>query len=145
MATFTRDEIEAAYQEYVRIQKAQDWSAFADVFTEDATYVEHEMGTFVGREAIREWLVPTMAPLVGWEYPIQWYAIDESAARVVCYWLNILPNPDGRAEPYEFAGVTILVYAGDSRWSYEEDIYNMKECEAVMADWFAAGGELGAA
>jgi uncharacterized protein (TIGR02246 family) len=143
MATFTRDEIDAAFQDYLRVQRAQDWGAFADVFTEDAVYVEHEMGTFRGRENIREWLVPTMAPLVGWEYPTQWSAIDETEARVVFYWLNVLPNPDGRAEPYQFAGITILIYAGNGLWSYEEDIYNMKECEAVMADWFAAGGQLG--
>jgi ketosteroid isomerase-like protein len=145
MAEFSRDEIEDAFQRYVKLQAEQDWSAYCDIFTDDAVYVEHEMGTFVGPQAIHDWLVPTMEPLVGWEYPIQWHVIDEGAARAVCYWLNILPNVDGRAEPYQFAGVTILTYAGDGKWSHQEDIYNMKECEAVMADWFAAGGQLGEA
>jgi ketosteroid isomerase-like protein len=141
--TFTRDEIDAAFQDYIRLQAEQDWSGYCDIFTDDAVYVEHEMGTFEGRQAIHDWLVPTMEPLVGWEYPIQWYVIDEDAGRAVCYWLNILPNVDGRTAPYQFAGVTILTYAGDAKWSRQEDIYNMKECEAVMADWFAAGGKLG--
>jgi uncharacterized protein (TIGR02246 family) len=143
MASYTRDEIEATFDRYIGLQAAQDWSAYCDIFTDDAVYIEHEMGTFQGREAIREWLVPCMEPLVGWEYPIQWQVIDADAGRVVFYWLNILPNPDGRAEPYQFAGVSILDYAGDGRWSRQEDIYNMKECEAAMADWFAAGGQLG--
>jgi uncharacterized protein (TIGR02246 family) len=145
MAGYDRAEIERHVGHYVDMQAVQDWSAYCDIFTEDAVYVEHAMGTFEGREAIREWLVPCMEPLVGWEYPIQWTMIDEHSGRVVAYWLNVLPNPDGRAEPYQFAGVSVLDYAGDGRWSRQEDIYNMKECEAVMADWFAAGGTLGAA
>jgi ketosteroid isomerase-like protein len=142
---FTRDEIESAFMAWQEVAVAQDWSAYCDFFTDDAIYIEHEMGTYVGREAIREWLVPTMEPLVGWEYPMQWHMIDEGAARLVHYWLNVLPNPDGRAQPYQFAGVSILTYAGDGKWSRQEDIYNMKECEAMMAEWFAAGGQLGEA
>ena len=47
---WTRGELEAAfehYQEQVR-QAAEtgNWSLFADLFTEDATYVEHAYGTF---------------------------------------------------------------------------------------------------
>jgi len=145
MAGYDRAEIEQHVRRYVEMQAVQDWSAYCDQFTDDAVYIEHAMGTFEGRDAIREWLVPCMEPLVGWEYPIQWTMIDEAAGRVVAKWLNVLPNPDGRAEPYQFAGVTILDYAGDGRWCRQEDIYNMKECEAVMAEWFAAGGELGAA
>jgi uncharacterized protein (TIGR02246 family) len=142
---FTRDEIEAAFAAYKKLQAAQDWGAYCAMFTEDAVYVEHEMGTFEGREAIREWLVPVMEPLVGWEYPIQWEMTDENQGRVVFYWLNILPNPDGRADPYQFEGVSILNYAGDGKWSRQEDIYNMKETEQVLAAFFAAGGELGPA
>lgn len=140
---FDRAEIEATFQDYVRLQAAQDWSAYCDIFTDDALYIEHEMGTYHGRQAIHDWLVPTMEPLVGWEYPIQWHMIDEEVGRVVFYWLNILPNPDGRTEPYQFEGVSILDYAGGGKWSRQEDIYNMKECEAMMAEWFAAGGQLG--
>ena len=38
-----------------------DWNDWADLFTEDATYVEHGFGTFGGREAIRRWITETMA------------------------------------------------------------------------------------
>ena len=47
----------------------------------------------------------------------------------------------GRAEPYQFAGITVLEYAGNDKFSYQEDVYNMKECENVMKEWFAAGGK----
>ena len=83
-----------------------------------------------------------MAPFVnaGWDYPLDWSAIDGN--RIIFRWLNRLPNIDNRAEPYQFAGVTVLEYAGNGKFSYQEDIYNMKECERVMKDWFAAGGSL---
>ena len=59
MATFPHDEVEAAFHQYVERGKANDWSAWADQFTDDAEYVEHEMGIFHGREAIREWITTT--------------------------------------------------------------------------------------
>jgi uncharacterized protein (TIGR02246 family) len=139
---FPRDEVEAALARQRAVQDAQDWNGYADLFTDDGVYVEHEMGTFHGREAIRAWLVPTMAPLVdaGWEYPTEWTVIDGD--RVICKWWNRLRNPDGRAEEYQFAGITVLGYAGGGLWSYQEDFYNMKECEKVMAEYFAAGGTM---
>jgi hypothetical protein len=33
--------------------------------------------------------------------------------RIIFRWLNRLPNLDGRTEPYQFAGITVLEYAGD--------------------------------
>ena len=53
-------EVEAAFEVNRRTQERDDWDAYADLFTEDAVYVEHELGTFEGREAIRAWLVPVM-------------------------------------------------------------------------------------
>ena len=63
------------------------------------------MGTFVGREAIREWLVPVMAPLVGWEYPTKWILVGDD--RAVHYWDNIMPTPAGDSGTYLFSGITV--------------------------------------
>ena len=133
-------EIEAAFAHQRMLNDQQRWAEYAELFTDDGVYVEHEMGTFVGPDAIREWIIPCMEPLVhaGWEYPMEWKVIDGN--RVIFKWRNVLPNVDGRDGGYEFAGVTILEYAGNGKFSFQEDIYNMKECEAVMAAWFAAGG-----
>ena len=50
----------ARYQEQVvEVGKTWDWASYADVFTEDATYVEHALGNMAGRDAIREWIVST--------------------------------------------------------------------------------------
>jgi hypothetical protein len=142
MTVFPRDEVETAFRRQRELNDQQRWDEYCDLFTDDGVYVEHEMGTFVGPAAIKEWIVPTMAPLVNaqWEYPMEWYTIDGN--RVIFKWRNVLPNVDGRDGGYEFAGVTILEYAGDGRFSLQEDIYNMKECEQVMVAWFGAGGSL---
>lgn len=144
MTTYPREEVEAVFRRQRELNDTQQWEAYADLFADDGVYVEHEMGTFVGPDAIREWIVPTMAPLVnaGWEYPLDWYVIDGN--RVIFRWWNRLPNPDpaGPVEQFQFGGVTILEYAGDGKLGLQEDVYNMKECEQVMAAWFAAGGSI---
>ncbi|MGV0796275.1 nuclear transport factor 2 family protein, partial [Mycolicibacterium elephantis] len=64
MGQWSREEIEDAFHRYeqavVEIGDTWNWSAYADQFTEDATYVEHAMGNMTGREPIREWIVSTM-------------------------------------------------------------------------------------
>ena len=142
MTTHTREELETAFEVFTTKQKAQDWNAYCDVFTDDAVYVEHALGTFEGREAIRAWLVPCMAPLVGWVYPTLWVAYGEDF--VVFGWDNVLPPPPGDTGTYSFAGVTKIDYAGNDQWWRQEDTYNNEEMKAVLGRWLAAGGQLGA-
>lgn len=141
MSEFPRDEVEAAFRRQRALNDEQRWEEYCDLFTDDGVYVEHEMGTFHGRDAIREWIIPVMAPLrdAGWDYPLDWHVIDGN--RVIFKWWNRLPHPQG-GEPFRFSGITVLEYAGDGKFSSQEDVYNMKECEAVMREWFAAGGTL---
>lgn len=136
MGGFRRAEVEAAFQTTRARQDADDWDGYTDCFTEDAIYVEHHFGVFEGRERIRAWLVPVMAPLVGWSYPTEWCVIEGN--RVVFLWKNRLPGrrPDGSY--YEFSGVTTMLYAGEGRFSYQEDIYNFDETRKVMKEWAEA-------
>jgi ketosteroid isomerase-like protein len=131
MPDFTRDEVEAEFLKYVERGKTNDWSAWADQFTEDALYVEHVMGTFHGREEIRKWIVETMASVSGMSFPYDWYMIEGN--RVVMYCWNIFDPLPGMTGDYRFAVATILEYAGNGQWSLEEDIYSEKEAEAVIA------------
>ncbi len=39
--------------------------------------------------------------------------------------------------------VTILQYAGNGQWSFEEDVYNEKEAEAVLARFLEAAAAAG--
>lgn len=129
--TFDRKEVEAEFQKYVARGVANDWSAWADQFTEDAIYIEHEMGTMHGREAIREWIVATMGSVSGMSFPTEWYVIEDDLVILYCW--NVFDPLPGMTGEYKFAVVVLLRYAGDGLWASEEDVYNAKETEAVLA------------
>lgn len=128
MAEYSRQEIEAAHDRYVamrgRIEAGEvGWGALADFFTDHATFIDPAWGRVQGKEKIRTFLAESMAGLGDWTFPHQWRAIDGD--RIVAAWKNRLPGrrPDGT--PYEAQGVSIMLYAGDGKFSYEEDLLNM--------------------
>jgi len=125
MATPSRAEVEAAFQTYLKLgAETHDWNAWADLFTEDALYIEVQYGTFHGREAIRKWIVETMKHVPDMYFPApEWHVIDGD--RVVFYLQNVLPNPDPKGHPLAFPSVSILRYR-DGLWCYEEDVYDVR-------------------
>lgn len=141
MGRWSRDELEEAFAHYQEVALAAgtsgDWNLFADLFTEDATYVEHHYGTFGGREAIRTWITTTMGTWPATEmpfFPIEWYVIDEARGWVVCQVWNRMADP-GDGSVHQAYNFTLLKYAGNHRWSYEEDIYNPALFGTVMKGW----------
>ena len=135
MSTFSRDEIEREFQCRVAIQEKDDWKAFGETFTPDAVYVEHHEGTFRGRDNILAWLVPVMDRCRGWTYPIDWVAIDGN--RVIYHWLNRLPGRRPNGAFYEWPGISVVEYAGNGQWAFQEDIYNWELGEKVIKDYIA--------
>ena len=135
MSEFSREEIEREFQRRIAMQERDDWKGFGETFTQNAVYVEHHEGTFEGREAILAWLIPVMDRCRGWTYPIDWVAIDGN--RVIYHWKNRLPGkrPDGSF--YEFAGLSVVEYAGNGQWSFQEDVYNWEIGEKVIQDYIA--------
>ena len=131
MAGFSRAEVEEAWRHFVAVGDAGDWDAWADLHSEDGLWVEHHLGTFRGREAIREAIVSVMAQATG---------NSIGGARVVFYPWQVFPDPRGGDADYRFGCVTVLEYAGDGLWSFQEDLYNPREAEEVMKRWVAAGG-----
>jgi len=73
-------------------------------------------------------------------FPVEWVVIDGD--RVVYYPWQVLPHPTGEGDDFRFGCVTILSYAGDGQFSYQEDVYNPTEGEKVFGAWIAAGGVL---
>jgi ketosteroid isomerase-like protein len=129
----SREEVLAAFRKTRAAQDANDWNAYTDCFTEDAVYVEHHFGTFRGREAIRAWLVPVMVPCKDWTFPTEWVVVDGN--RIVFQWLNRLPGRRADGTPYEFAGITTMLYGGNGQISYQEDVYNFERTKQVMKEW----------
>jgi ketosteroid isomerase-like protein len=124
----SREEILETYERYVstrdRVEAGElGWQALADFFTEDATFIDPAWGRIEGRDAIRQFLEDSMAGLEGWTFPRQWTAVEGNL--LVSGWQNRLPGQRVDGTPYEATGVSILAYAGDGCFSYEEDILNM--------------------
>jgi ketosteroid isomerase-like protein len=136
---FSRGEIEDAFAEYQRRVRGGDWAAWSELFIEDSVYLEHEYGTFYGRNAIRDWITDTMSNAVGMTFPVEWYVVDEAADRVIWYTWNQFPQlPGHAASDFQFATVSILRYAGGGRWHSQEDVYNAKEAESVLGEYLQA-------
>jgi hypothetical protein len=140
------DEEFAAYQQ--RGQDAattHDWNLWADQFTEGATYIEHSYGSFDGREAIRAWIARTMTTFPGSRmptFPVEWHVTDEERGWIVCSIANRMQNP-GDGSVHEASNVTILHYAGEGLWSYEEDVYNPAHFMTMIERWCRRAEELG--
>jgi hypothetical protein len=136
-----RAELEAAFLDYQRtvedIAQSREWSRFADLFTEDAAYVEHAFGTFEGREQIRAWIIKTMTTFPGNQmtgFPVTWALLDPDQSRVVCEINNPMRDP-GDGSRHSATNITILDYAGDGLWSREEDVYNPQRFADMTRDW----------
>ncbi|MFP6605765.1 MAG: nuclear transport factor 2 family protein [Myxococcota bacterium] len=147
MGRYSRAEIEDAFQKFQETALAAgtsgDWNPWADLFTEDATYIEHLFGKMGGREAIRRWITTTMAQNPNNEmkyFPVEWYVIDEERGWVVCQVWNRMVDP-GDGSLHQAYNFTLLKYAGRGLWSYEEDIYNPAHFQQMIRGWFQAKKE----
>ncbi|PLW68870.1 nuclear transport factor 2 family protein [Pseudohalioglobus lutimaris] len=141
MGRWTRDELEHAFDRYqaAALKGAQegDWRDWADMFTVDATYFEHQYGRFWGRENIYQWISKTMGAFPASSmtaFPIRWYSIDEDKGWVICEVLNRMQDL-GDGQIYEEPNLTVLHYAGNGLFSYEEDAYDRKRMGEMIVRW----------
>ena len=150
MGQFTRAELERAFAHYQEVAAtaaaANEWRPWADLFTEDAEYVEHHYGVFHGREEIYRWISETMKTPPNDEmtsFPIEWHVTDDEKGWIVCCVQNRMRDP-GDGTVHQAANWTLLKYAGDDHWSYEEDLYHPGEFLEMIKGWTrakdAAGG-----
>jgi hypothetical protein len=118
----SREEIETTVKDYVATREAiergeKTWIDLAPFFTDDAIYIDPAWGRVQGLDAIREFLVDSMRGLEDWKFPIELVAI--TGDDVIVKWGQILPSG------HRQSGYSNLVYAGDGKFSYDEDVLNM--------------------
>ena len=146
MPRFTRQELKQALAVFNaardRASETGDWNIWAELFTEDAHYIEHAYGEMHGREAIRAWIRDVMAPFPRMSFPQDWVVFDEENGAIVFQCQNELPAPfdaDGRA--FAFPNWTRILYAGNGKFCSEEDVYNpARDAPRVVKAWREAGG-----
>lgn len=143
------EELDAAFVDFqqtvAEVASSRDWDRWADLFTEDAVVVEHALGNMRGREAIREWIWRTMANFPGSHmtgFPALWHVSDPATSRVICEVDNPMRDP-GDGSVITATNITILTYAGDGRWSREEDVYNPLRFGIAARRWCDKAAEFG--
>ncbi len=110
-------------------------ASLADFYTEDAVYIDGAWGRIEGSEAIAHWLVDSMLGMEDWKFPIEFTAIEGND--IVVKWTQIMPRHEARRDAVPPVRRTRgSVYAGDGKFSYEEDAYNMAH---VLEDIEASG------
>jgi ketosteroid isomerase-like protein len=135
--TFPREEIEATVERYVDVRNRIDagelgWDALVQFFTDDAVFIDPAWGRVEGIDGLAHFFVESMAGLDDWTFPIEFTAI--SGDNVVIKWSELFPRADGGTAAQ--SGWSRLIYAGDGKFRYEEDILNMTH---VLEDISSSG------
>jgi hypothetical protein len=149
MGRWTREELQVAHDRFVEVAnecaRSGDWIPWSEMFCEDATYYEHYFGRMEGRAAIASWISSTMAQWPNSEmtsFPHDWCVCDEERGWWICQIENRFADP-GDGGVYQAANLTVLHYAGDMTFSYEEDAYNPANFGPAVTDWLAAAEAAG--
>ncbi len=144
MPEYPPDEIRETYERYVETRRRVEngevgWDALGDFFTDDAVFIDPAWGRVEGIDAIRKFLVESMAGLEEWDFPHQWTMVEGN--RLLARFNNRLPGrrPDGSC--YEAPGYSLMIYAGGGKFSYEEDLMNMKHIGELFREsgWKPSG------
>lgn len=137
MTVFPREEIEQAFHHYFKVGIVnEDWVGWSQCFTEDATYHDHFYGTFVGPKEIEQFLEGTMgaAPQVYSSY--NWHNIDGN--RLVYEIVNKADSPVAGEPPMGFKSLQVITYAGNGKFSAEEDWWIMYDMVRFRNQWLDA-------
>jgi len=141
-AAYDRDEVEAAFRHYFLTGPVgEDWVAWSQLFTPDATYHDHFWGTFHGPAEIERFLEGTMSFAAHVYSPLLWYNIDGS--QIVYKVVNRADNPEPGGEHFEFPSLQVIRYAGDGKWASEDDWWTVQEMKLFNQRYGAAREQAG--
>lgn len=158
MGRWTREEIDDAFKQYqamgLKAARSGDWNYWGDMFTENCTYIERNLGAWAGRDAIVRNMSAVMH-LSGnedlaeetrdngvvsdpWvmcnQYPVEAYVVDVERGWVWALIWNRMDDP-GDGSIHQSNCFNLFKYAGNGQFSYEEDVYNPTEFLDMMEGW----------
>lgn len=114
----------------------EDWVGWTEHLTEDVLYVERVFGTMHGRAQVRAWITELMAARADVHGVLNWFTV--AGDRVVFDMTNRIYHPVEGQPHFDFAGLTVLRYAGDGRFGYEEDYWDQAASQRVFPAWLEA-------
>lgn len=139
--TYTRAELDAAFLTWqhtvTTCALSHDWAPFINLFTDDAEYHEANAGVLRGHDQIAGWINFAMAQFPGTEFegfPVHWHVIDEQNATIVAKMGNVMRDP-GDGSCLETTNLLVLRYAGDGKFSAEEDVYDPAVFVGQVQEW----------
>ncbi len=121
-------DIETTLDAYVAVRDEiergeKTWTDLTQFFTDDIVYIDPAWGRVEGIDAVREFMVESMLGLEDWKFPVEFTMTNGDLA--VVKWTQISPGHRADGTPFEQSGVSTMLYAGDGKFSYEEDLLNM--------------------
>jgi ketosteroid isomerase-like protein len=125
----SREEVQGALERYLAVRDGINagngtWADLAQFFTDDAVFIDPAWGREEGIEALKATVFgDAMVGLESWKFPTEFFMIDGDT--VVVKWSQVMPGTRADGSPYAQSGYSTLVYAGDGKFCYEEDLLNM--------------------
>jgi ketosteroid isomerase-like protein len=135
-----REEVQAAIERYIAVRDSINagqgtWRDLAQFFTDDAVFIDPAWGRVQGIEEMKRTVFgEAMEGLEDWQFPTEFFAIDGD--NVIVKWKQLLPGTRSNGSPYVQSGYSTLIYAGNGKFCYEEDLLNMTH---VFEDMRASG------
>jgi hypothetical protein len=150
VVAFPREEMEEMVQRWLdanrRCEASRDWRPMAEMYTEDATYGwnvgPNDEFMAVGRDEICELALGVeMSGLEGWSYPYQRVLIDDRQGEVLGLWKQVADATREDGSRYEIAGLggSWFRYAGNWRWSWQRDFFDVGNAAAIYLEMIARG------
>jgi hypothetical protein len=124
------EELRETLERYLQLRQDVDdrkrpWSDLVEFFTDDVVFVDPAWGRVEGIDGVREFLVDSMTGIEDWTFPVDKIWVD--GAEVGIKYRQVLPG--GRQQ----SAYTTLLYAGDGKFRFEEDVLNMAHCMEDLA------------
>jgi ketosteroid isomerase-like protein len=133
-----REEVQAAVERYIAVRDGidaghGDWSDLAQFFTDDAVFIDPAWGRVEGLDEMRRTVFgEAMVGLEDWKFPTEFSVIDGDT--VVVKWTQVMPGRRADGTDYTQSGYSTLLYAGEGKFRYEEDLLNMTHVLADVAE-----------